>query len=182
MDGSRPDSVPAELQPYVHQQHELTVEARCLLWGIKVVIPEKYRELVLEELHSSHPGIVRMKSLARLHEWWPSVDSQIEDIVSSCVACQGMRNRPPTVMLHPWVWPTRPWQRIHVDYAGPFMGSMYLVVVDAHSKWMEVIMMTSTTSERTITELRSCLQLIDFLNSWCPITGHNSLLWSLMFS
>ena len=31
---------------------------------------------------------------------------------------------------------------------------MYLLVVNAHSKWIEVIMMTSTSAEKTITELR----------------------------
>ena len=34
------------------------------------------------------------------------------------------------------------------------MGNMYVVVVDAHSKWVEVIMMSSTISEKTITKLR----------------------------
>ena len=58
------------------------------------------------------------------------------------------------MVLHPWSWPTAPWKRIHVDYAGPFLGNMYLVVVDAHSKWAEVIITTSTTSENTILELR----------------------------
>ena len=56
--------------------------------------------------------------------------------------------------LHPWSWPARPWQCIHLDFAGPFMGSMFMVVVDAHSKWLEVIPMTTTTTEKTITELR----------------------------
>ena len=37
------------------------------------------------------------------------------------------------------------------------MDSMYLMVVDAHSKWVEVIVMSSTTSEKTITELRKLL-------------------------
>ena len=59
-----PLSVPAELQPYVRRQNELTIEAGCLLWGIRVIVPEKYRQSVLEELHTSHCGIVRM---ARLH-------------------------------------------------------------------------------------------------------------------
>jgi len=31
---------------------------------------------------------------------------------------------------------------------------MFLVVVDAHSKWLEVIPMTTTTASRTIEELR----------------------------
>ena len=34
------------------------------------------------------------------------------------------------------------------------MGNMYLVALDAHSKWPEVIEMTSTTAEKTIVELR----------------------------
>ena len=42
-------------------------------------------------------------------------------------------------LLHPWLWPAKPWQSIHVDFAGPFMGKMFLIVVDAHSKWPEVI-------------------------------------------
>ena len=35
--------------------------------------------------------------------------------------------------LHPWVWPEAPWRRIDIDFAGPFMGKMFFVVVDAHS-------------------------------------------------
>ena len=31
---------------------------------------------------------------------------------------------------------------------------MYLVVVDAHSKWMDVILMTSISSAKTIEKLR----------------------------
>lgn len=38
-----------------------------------MVIPEKYRQDLLTELHVSHPGMVRMKSLARLHVWWGPV-------------------------------------------------------------------------------------------------------------
>ena len=48
----------------------------------------------------------------------------------------------------------KPWQRIHVDFAGPFQGKTYLLVLDAHSKWPEIVEMNSTTSQRTIAELR----------------------------
>ena len=41
----------------------------CLLWGSKVVIPENLQSQVLKELHSSHPGVVRMKGIARAHVW-----------------------------------------------------------------------------------------------------------------
>ena len=57
--------------------------------------------------------------------------------------------------LHPWKMPQQPWKRLHVDFAGPFEGRMWLIIVDACSKWLEVIAMTSTTAERTIDILRS---------------------------
>ena len=82
-----PPTVPVELQPYARRQNELTTEAGCLLWGIKVIVPEKYRQPVLEELHTSHPGIVRMKLLAHLHVWWPSVDSQIDRSDGGLLCC-----------------------------------------------------------------------------------------------
>ena len=43
---------------------------------------------------------------------------------------------------------------MHLDFAGPFCGKMFFVIVDAHSKWAEVIEMNSTTAAATITELR----------------------------
>ena len=40
---------------------ELSTEAGCLLWGMRVVIPAVCQAAVLRKLHASHPG---MKSLA----------------------------------------------------------------------------------------------------------------------
>ena len=56
--------------------------------------------------------------------------------------------------VHPWEWPERVWSRVHVDYAGPFEGSMSLIVVDAYSKWMGVVPVRHATSQTTIYKLR----------------------------
>ena len=53
-----------------------------------------------------------------------------------------------------WTWPTRPWQRIHIDYAEK-NKTYFLVVADSHSKWLEVIVTTSMTAARTIEALRT---------------------------
>ncbi|XP_060799470.1 uncharacterized protein K02A2.6-like [Neoarius graeffei] len=143
-----------ELSPYHHRRRDLTVQHRCLMWGLRVIVPPKLRPRVLEELHAAHPGVVRMKSLARSYVWWPGIDSDIEHKAKSCHTCQRVQKDPAQAPLHPWMWPTRPWERIHVDFAGPFEGHMYLVIVDAHSKWPEVHIMDSTTSSKTITVLR----------------------------
>ena len=67
--------------------------------------------------------------------WWPGIDDSIEKRVKSCIPCRQVKLSPPPAPLHPWVWPTKPWKRIHVDFAGPLFNKMYLLVLDAHSKW-----------------------------------------------
>ena len=41
-----------------------------------------------------------------------------------------------------------------MDFAGPFLGKIFLFVVDSHSKWVEVKIMTKITASDTIMELR----------------------------
>ena len=120
------------------------------------MIPHKLRARILEELHRDHPGTTWMKAMERSYLWWLGLDKALEGCVQSCRSCQAVRNTPAAAPLHPWLWPTRPWQRIPVDFVGPFMNRMFLVVVDAHSRWPEVIEMGATTASHTIAELH-CL-------------------------
>ena len=141
-------------KPYYERRNELTVHQGCILWGIRVVSPNKLQDRVLEELHDSHLGVVKMKALARSYVWWPNISGRLEELVKGCDGCQLNQRMPTKAPLHPWEWATAPWQRLHIDYAGPFQNSMFLVVVDAHSKWPEVIPMSSTTTSKTIEVLR----------------------------
>ena len=150
-----PDKIPQELKPYFYGKDNLTIEAGCLMTGIRVIVPEVYRKKVLMELHSSHVGVVKMKSLACTHVWWPGIDHLIEQLVKDCTDCQRVRSQPSSTTLHPWSWPDKPWKRIHIDYAGPFQGCMFLVVIDSHSKWLEVIPMQHSTTYKTIEALRN---------------------------
>ena len=56
--------------------------------------------------------------------------------------------------LHPWERPSRPWTRLNIDFAGPFEVRISLVVVDAHSKWLDVISVPNANSATTMCELR----------------------------
>ena len=133
-----PQKVADDVRPYKIRSHELSVEADCVVWGTRVVIPPAGRRRILTELHEAHPGAARIKGLARGVVWWPSIDVEVEQLVRKCEICQMNRPNLSSAPLHPWEWPKKPWSRVHVDYAGPFLGSMFLVVVDARSKWIEV--------------------------------------------
>ena len=142
-----------EFQPFNRKGEELSVQDCCLLWGSRLVIPEAMRLRVLEELHAGHPGVSRMKAIARSTVWWPGIDGEIEAKVHGCSECQVNQKAPTAAPMHPWEWPARPWSRIHIDYAGPFRGKMFLIVVDAHSKWMKVELIPAATSAHTIQKL-----------------------------
>ena len=142
------------LKPFYTRRSELSVQNGCLMWGIRVIIPIKLRNKVLEELHEGHLGIVKMKELSRSYFWWPKLDSDIEQLARKCAGCQMNQKAPPKALSHPWEWPSAPWERIHIDFAGPFMGRMFFIAVDAHSKWPEVHVMNTITSSKTIGVLR----------------------------
>lgn len=151
-----PREVDTSYRPYSQRRLELSVKDGCVLWGARVVIPMRGRKAILKQLHHTHPGISRMKGLARSYVWWPGMDMEIEKEVQSCQSCQENRKSPARAPLHPWEWPDTPWSRLHIDYAGPFLGKMFLVIVDSHSKWMEVYPTTGSTSQETIEKLRQC--------------------------
>ncbi|XP_061584204.1 LOW QUALITY PROTEIN: uncharacterized protein K02A2.6-like [Cololabis saira] len=142
--------------PYYQRRDELSIQGGCVLWGARVVIPTRGRPAVLQQLHQSHPGITRMKGLARSYVWWPQLDADVEGLVRGCNICQVNRKMPTHAPLHPWEWPAKRWRRIHIDYAGPFMGRMFLVIIDAHSKWIEAYPLHSSTTAATIECLRDC--------------------------
>ena len=150
-----PKNYEQALIPYYRYRNELSIECGCLLWGSRVVIPPKLQGYVLSELYVSHPGIIRMKTVARKYIWWPNLDKELEELVQTCPECQANRRRPETAPPHPWNWPTRAWQRIHIDFAGPFLGHMFFLIIDAYSKWLEIFLMPTTTSTKIIETLRS---------------------------
>ena len=145
----------ADLKPFHSRFDQLATHQGCLLWGTRVAIPPSLQPPILQELHLSHPGIVRMKELARSYVWWPRIDEDVEKTVKTCNGCQLHHKQPARAPLHPWEWPARPWQRVHVDFAGPFLGTLFLILVDARTKWPEVVPMNSTTAARTIKSLRT---------------------------
>ena len=57
------------LEPFYVRRDELSAHNGCILLGNRVVIPARGQRQLLEDLHSAHPGMVRMKNLARSYLW-----------------------------------------------------------------------------------------------------------------
>ena len=154
-----PEEVEEDLKPYVTQQLELSIQDCYISWGKRVVIPPQAREAVLIELHGGHQRESQTKSVARRMVWWPWKDAEIESMVRRCQDCQQNQPSLPVTPLHPWHWPTQPWVRLHINFAGPLERKMFLVVIDAHFKRLEVSLLMSATSKTTIQQLRQRISL-----------------------
>ena len=150
---------------YVNKINELTVDQDCLLWGYRVVVPLKLRKHLLEELHDSHLGVVKTKALARSFMWWPKIDNDIENLMKQCIPCQELLSSPNKSALIPWKPENNVWSRIHIDFAGPIKGFQLLVVIDAHSKWVEVFKTKDTTSSFVISKLREIFCRFGIVNT-----------------
>nr|XP_049462311.1 uncharacterized protein K02A2.6-like [Anopheles coluzzii]XP_049462313.1 uncharacterized protein K02A2.6-like [Anopheles coluzzii]XP_049462317.1 uncharacterized protein K02A2.6-like [Anopheles coluzzii]XP_049462318.1 uncharacterized protein K02A2.6-like [Anopheles coluzzii]XP_049462319.1 uncharacterized protein K02A2.6-like [Anopheles coluzzii] len=138
---------------YKAPEAKYTLTANCLMFEHRVVIPASLRKAIMNDLHAAHIGIVKMKGLARSYVYWPGIDSEIEQTAKSCTECARQATSPPKFNKHHWEYPNSPCERIHIDYASPVAGAMLLVVVDAYSKWFEVKVTTSTTTNATISLL-----------------------------
>ncbi|XP_064485943.1 uncharacterized protein K02A2.6-like [Ornithodoros turicata] len=95
-----------------------------------------------------------MKAVARSHVWWPGLDRDVVEAVRGCQICQEQQHMPKRTEMTSWPFPEKPWSRLHVDFGRPFKGRFFFVVVDAFSKWVEVLPVTSPSSTATIACLR----------------------------
>lgn len=143
-----------QFEPFRTRSSELSVESGCVLWGYRTIIPTKLRTLILEELHHTHQGIVKTKSLARSFVWWPNIDREIEILIKACDSCQKTHPNPEKSSLIPWTPTDSAWKRIHVDFAGPVKNYYLFIIIDSFSKWVEVFKTKDITANFTINKMR----------------------------
>ncbi|GFQ73918.1 uncharacterized protein K02A2.6 [Trichonephila clavata] len=145
------------------REAQYTIEDGCIMYGQRVYIPRKFQKNVLEELHAGHLGIVKMKAIARSFVYWKNIDKDIEEAAKNCVDCARYKADPTKAKVHYWEYPSMPWERIHVDFAGPIFEHTFFLIVDAHSKWLEVYPMKTTTTKEPSSVFEIVLQDSDYL-------------------
>uniref|UniRef100_A0A914HVU0 RNA-directed DNA polymerase n=1 Tax=Globodera rostochiensis TaxID=31243 RepID=A0A914HVU0_GLORO len=101
-------------------------------------------------LHQGHPGTKRMKFLARIHVYWPMLDTEIESFVQKCPSCALAAKNPTKTTLQSW--PKTNWAMAANPHGlrRPIHEKMYLIIVDAYSRYTEISEMNSTNSAATI--------------------------------
>uniref|UniRef100_A0A915KHM7 RNA-directed DNA polymerase n=1 Tax=Romanomermis culicivorax TaxID=13658 RepID=A0A915KHM7_ROMCU len=119
-----------------------------------------------EQSHEGHPGIIGAKIKLGEMYWWPSIATDIEEMIHHCQGCQDSAKSNPLSMI-----PTdlllllkAPWEKIAMDVTRPFATPPYqnqfaIMVIDYLSGFPEVPLCPNHTAKRTIdflTELFAC--------------------------
>ncbi|KAI0980427.1 hypothetical protein GJ496_003204 [Pomphorhynchus laevis] len=71
-------------------------------------------------------------------------------VSKDCTESRENLNRPAKALVHPWIVPSKPWERIHIDHAINFLGRNWLVMIDALSRYPCVHMVPNTSTAQTI--------------------------------
>ena len=119
----------------------------------RVIIPEALKTEALQMLHEIHEGVVRMKQLARRYVFWPGLNKDIEKVASSCSVCKENNVDTAPRSYIPWSEAKKPFDRIHLDFFH-WEGRNFLLVVDAFSRWIEVVKMRKTDAPALIDVLQ----------------------------
>ena len=124
------------------------------MWGIRVIIPKSLQQRILESLHENHPGITHMKAVGRTYVWWSGLDKDIEDQAKTCLPCREQKSKSAVAPLQPWIWSTTRLKRVHINFAGPLLDKVFLIVMDAHSSKIHLDDFRHLTAPKTIQALQ----------------------------
>ena len=142
----------------------------CLLYDNRLVIPAKLRLMVLQTVHSKHPGQAGMLALAKLI-WYPHIHSEIVAQAQSCKHCieKGKNLKPIIARTNLGSLPTlvEPNEEIQMDFAGPIpfknntQNNYILVTVDRLSRYPHAEIFNNCDTNTAI----------EYLESYCKVHG-----------
>ncbi|XP_048743047.1 uncharacterized protein K02A2.6-like [Ostrea edulis] len=125
-----------------------------VLRGSRILVPKSLKENVLKLAHEGHPGIVVMKRNLWTKLWWPGIDREAEKFCRSCNSCQLVSSPEKSEPMKSTDIPSSPWEHISADLMCLPTGDNLFVVVDYYSRYFEVDVMRSTTTDRIVRSLR----------------------------
>ncbi|XP_055529901.1 uncharacterized protein K02A2.6-like [Wyeomyia smithii] len=129
----------------VYSHHlDLEVVEGCILFNDRVIIPESMKRRILKMLHVNHAGMTKIKQLARRTVYWFGMNSDISEYVTSCRICKEINAVPSRAKYSKWIPTNKPFARLHADFFF-LQGKTYLLIVDSHTKWLEVEQMKGKT-------------------------------------
>ena len=120
----------------------------------RIAIPKSFKDAVLEDIHSTHPGSFAMLSLAQ-NIWWPYIHRDILAKASECKPCTEIGKNPKSVISHRKSAPLpkciEPNDEIQIDFGGPILNEKgieqyFITSIDRYSKYTTAEIVNNASS------------------------------------
>ena len=136
-----------DLKPYFDLRAELYMAEGLILRVDRIIPPESLKDKIIRIAHQQgHLGISKTKEMLCRKNWFATMNSRIETIVSTCFDCQTATNTHHTEPAKMTSLPDKPWDTIEIDFCGPFPNREdALVITDQYSRYPEVEFISSTS-------------------------------------
>ena len=141
----------------------------------KCIIPRNYIfrliKFIHDNVHDNHPGQQKTYDIIKAKYYWCGMNDDIINYVKTCRLCQAAKGHP----QHKWgkllpITATRFGQFVQYDYAGPFFGLLWiLVITDRYTGYTIYSCTYQPSAESTI---------FSYLQEWIPYNGHVETLFS----
>ena len=118
------------------------------------MVPVCVRTEMMQLLHSTHLGIEGCLRRARDSFYWPSMNAQIRENISTCSVCNAIQPEQCREPLKPSEVPKGPWLKIGVDHF--HLDSVdYLIAVDYYPNYFEVDRLSDTVASTVIHKMKA---------------------------
>ena len=143
------DEISEELKQYWSYRDKLAVIDGIMIKARHIIIPNSFRQQVLDQLHINHMGIEKTKLIAYKCVYWHSINADIEKYIKQCPTCLEFQQTQPKEKIIYHEVPLRPWEAVGADVFH-FNNINYICVVDYNSKFPIIRKLQGLSAEHLI--------------------------------
>ena len=89
-----------------------------MLKGGILVVPQSMREEIKQKLHQSRLGLQGCLRRGREVVYWPEMNTDIEDFISTCSVCKSYQGGQQKVPMISHEIPSTPWEKVGCNFLG----------------------------------------------------------------
>ena len=159
-----------QLHLYWGARHKFSIIEDLLLYGSCIIIPSSLQTETLMEIHTGHLGVQKCLLQAKACVCWPGMTtSQLICLVLECWKFREhtIERQEPLISTP---LPTHPWEEVGTDLFF-LKGVTYLLAVDYFSRYLELVKLTSTTSQSIVNVLKAVFSRHGIPSQWRTDNG-----------
>lgn len=145
--------LPKELNDFWTFRDELSSYEGLIFKGDQVIVPEKYKNKVLSQVHEGHLSATSCINRARQTVFWVGMTADIQKYIDSCETCQKFKKSNTKEPMIVRDVPEYPFQKVSTDLF-QYGGKDYVMIVDNYSNWFDFTELKSTVSSEVIKYLK----------------------------